>query len=63
MNLIAEQNQEAFAFSTFFYPKLVAEGFNGVSNWMKDVDIFSKQLLLIPIHHQTHWCLATVDFK
>lgn len=63
MNLITERNQEVFAFSTFFYPKLVAGGFDGVSNWMKDVNLFNKQLLLIPIHLQMHWCLATVDFK
>lgn len=63
MNLITEQKQEVFAFSTFFYPKLVTGGFKGVSNCMKDTDILSKQLLLIPIHLGTHWCLATVDFS
>lgn len=62
MNLITEQKQEVFAFSTFFYPKLVAEGFNGVSKWNKDIDIFSKRLILIPLHLGMHWCLATVDF-
>ena len=34
-----------------------------MSQWMKDVDLFNKELLLIPIHLETHWCLATVDFK
>ena len=34
-----------------------------MSQWMKDVDLFDKELLLIPIHLETHWCLATVDFK
>ena len=62
MNLITERNKKVFAFSTFFYPKLVAGGYNGVSEWMKAVDIFSMELLLIPLHLQTHWCLATIDF-
>ena len=62
MKLITEQKEEVFAFSTFFYPKLVAEGYNGVSKWMKDVDIFNKQLVLIPLHLGMHWCLATVDY-
>ena len=63
MNLITECNKKVFAFSTFFYPKLVAGGFNGVSEWMKAVDIFRMELLLIPLHLQTHWCLATIDFS
>ena len=48
MNLITERNKKVFAFSTFFYPKLVAGGYNGVSEWIKAVDIFSMELLLIP---------------
>ena len=32
-----------------------------MSTWMRDVDLFSMQLLLIPIHLITHWCLATID--
>ena len=27
------------------------------------VDIFSYDILLIPIHLDVHWCMATVDFK
>ena len=30
---------------------------------MKEIDLFCKELLLIPIHLGTHWCLATVDFR
>ena len=63
MSLIAEYNKGVFAFSTFFYSKLVTSGFDGVSKWMKQVDIFDKELLLILIHLGTHWCLPIVDFS
>ena len=52
-----------FAFKTFFYPKLVSDGFIGVHRWVNEVDLFDKELLLMPIHLGTHWCLATVDFQ
>lgn len=26
------------------------------------VDLFSKSLLLVPIHLEVHWCLVTADF-
>ena len=52
-----------YAFSTFFNTKLATGGYDGVSHWMKEIDLFCKELLLIPIHLGTHWCLATVDFR
>ena len=52
-----------FAFSTFFYLKLVASGFDGVYRWVNEVDLLGKEMLLFPIHMEGHWCLATVDFK
>lgn len=62
MRLVAENSTGVCSFSTFFYTKLSSAGYSGVHNWIKDVDLFSMQLLLIPIHLETHWCLATIDF-
>ena len=45
----------------FFYTKLVAAGNDGVSHWMKEVDLFNKRLWLLPVHLGAHWCLAVVD--
>ena len=61
MRLITSQTPNIFALSTFFYPKLVAAGFDGVTNWVKEVNIFYMKLILVPIHLGTHWCLATID--
>ncbi|KAF3835350.1 hypothetical protein F7725_027908 [Dissostichus mawsoni] len=40
--------------------KLVAKGYEGVKRWTKKVDLFSKWLLLFPIHLEIHWSLITV---
>ncbi|XP_072111218.1 sentrin-specific protease 5 [Mobula birostris] len=48
-------------FNSFFYKQLQTKGYNGVKRWTKKVDLFSKSLLLIPIHLEIHWSLLTVD--
>lgn len=29
----------------------------------KKVDLFSHDLILLPVHLGMHWCLAVIDFK
>ncbi|XP_048109236.1 LOW QUALITY PROTEIN: sentrin-specific protease 5 [Alosa alosa] len=48
-------------FNSFFYRQLVAKGYEGVKRWTKKVDVFTKRLLLIPLHLEVHWSLITVD--
>ncbi|KAA0723222.1 Sentrin-specific protease 3 [Triplophysa tibetana] len=50
-------------FNSFFYDKLRTKGYDGVKRWTKNVDIFQKDLLLIPIHLEVHWSLVSVDIK
>ncbi|XP_030636102.1 sentrin-specific protease 3b [Chanos chanos] len=50
-------------FNSFFYDKLRTKGYEGVKRWTKNVDIFQKDLLLIPIHLEVHWSLVSVDIK
>ena len=39
-------------------------GAAGVARWTKNVNVFSQDLLIIPINHDSlHWCLATVDMR
>ncbi|RXM93373.1 ATP-dependent 6-phosphofructokinase, muscle type [Acipenser ruthenus] len=54
MNLLAERSKRpglprVHAFNTFFYPK--------------KVDVFSMDILLVPVHLGVHWCLAVVDLR
>ncbi|XP_071763027.1 sentrin-specific protease 5 [Centroberyx gerrardi] len=60
--LIMEATQhKVHFFNSFFHKQLVAKGYEGVKRWNKKVDLFSKWLLLVPIHLEIHWSLITVD--
>jgi len=52
---------------TNFYTKLIGGGgytYKSVSRWTKKVDVFSKDLIIVPIHvHGNHWTLAVINFK
>ncbi|XP_037530961.1 ubiquitin-like-specific protease 1C [Nematolebias whitei] len=50
-------------FNSFFYDKLRTKGYEGVKRWTKNVEIFQKDLLLIPIHLEVHWSLVSVDIS
>nr|CAH7741905.1 unnamed protein product [Callosobruchus chinensis] len=69
MNLIIERSKQspsrpkAFAFNTFFYPKLLKDGPQGLRRWTKRVDLFEHDIICIPIHLGMHWCMAIIDFR
>ncbi|XP_008411923.1 sentrin-specific protease 1 [Poecilia reticulata] len=68
MNLLVERSKEpnrpsVNTFNTFFYPKLRSSGYSAVRRWTKKMDIFAKDILLVPVHLGMHWCLSVVDFR
>jgi len=69
LNMIVERGENAsdmlnvFAFSTFFYPQLKKSGYNAVKRHTRKVDIFSKDLILVPIFSMEHWSLVVIDFR
>lgn len=60
-------NSNAFpaihCFNTFFCSTLREQGYDKVKRWTKKVDIFAKDLLLIPINQSYHWTLGVIDLK
>jgi sentrin-specific protease 1 len=63
MNLLMERGSHegyprVYSFNTFFYPKLMSGGHAAVRRWTKQVDLFSYDFVLIPVHLGVHWCLA-----
>ncbi|ELU10988.1 hypothetical protein CAPTEDRAFT_224463 [Capitella teleta] len=67
MNLLMDRGQmegrpKVHAFNTFFYPKIMSSGHNGVRRWTRQVDLFAMDFVLIPVHLGMHWCLAVIDF-
>ncbi|XP_041860627.1 sentrin-specific protease 1 isoform X2 [Melanotaenia boesemani] len=68
MNLLVERSKKSNlpsvnTFNTFFYPKLCSSGYSAVRRWTKKMDIFAKDILLVPVHLGVHWCLSVVDFR
>uniref|UniRef100_A0A0K8T5X9 Ubiquitin-like protease family profile domain-containing protein n=1 Tax=Lygus hesperus TaxID=30085 RepID=A0A0K8T5X9_LYGHE len=68
MELISERSGSekkyppVYAFSTFFTLAL-QNGYETVRRYTKNVDLFSKYLILVPIHISGHWCLAKIDME
>ncbi|XP_043267694.1 sentrin-specific protease 1-like [Venturia canescens] len=62
LNLIVRGSPETFAFTTFFFSKLLSGGFSSVQRWTKKTNIFQFKLILVPMHMGAHWCLTIVDF-
>jgi sentrin-specific protease 1 len=52
---------KAHAFSTFFYPKLLKDGYSSLKRWTRKIDLFSHDIILIPVHLGLHWTLAVID--
>ncbi|KAL2104266.1 hypothetical protein ACEWY4_001134 [Coilia grayii] len=68
MNLLVERSKRpdlpsVYTFNTFFFPKLRSAGFSAVRRWTKKVDLFSHDILLVPVHLGVHWCLSVIDFR
>ncbi|CAL2047899.1 unnamed protein product [Caenorhabditis brenneri] len=58
------QNPEypkTFALNTYFYGNLTEKGYASVRRWTKKTDLFSYDLILVPVHKLDHWSLAVVD--
>ncbi|KAF8649728.1 hypothetical protein AX16_005500 [Volvariella volvacea WC 439] len=55
-----------YYFSTFFWAKLSKEGYEKgrLAKWTKKIDIFSKDVALIPVNHgNAHWTGAVINFR
>ncbi|XP_037906163.1 sentrin-specific protease 1-like [Hermetia illucens] len=69
LNLLMERSEQGslpkvYAMNTFFIPRLLEIGYNGVSRWTRKIDIFSNDFILVPVHvNQVHWCIAIINPK
>lgn len=67
MNLLVQRSEErtdlpkVYSMNTFFIPTLMSRGHAGVRRWTRKVDIFSFDLIPIPVHvGGIHWCMAII---
>ncbi|XP_025197505.1 sentrin-specific protease 1-like [Melanaphis sacchari] len=64
MNLIAKRSaNKIYVFDSFFFTSLYENGYSRVHNWTKNVDIFKKKALMIPIYtrEENRWSLVMID--
>ncbi len=54
---------KVYAMNTFFLPKLRNSGYATLKRWTRKVDIFSYDIVLVPVHLDVHWCLAVINLK
>merc|ERR1739838_940994 len=38
-------------------------GYSMVRRWTRKVDIFSYDIIFVPVHLDVHWCLAVINLK
>ncbi|KAF5382935.1 hypothetical protein D9757_006282 [Collybiopsis confluens] len=53
-------------FSSFFWQKLERDGYEKgrLAKWTKKIDLFSKDIALIPVNHgNAHWTAAAINFR
>lgn len=72
--LTSDQRKRTHIFSVFFYSVLTARSTPGtrmnlaqkrherVAKWTKEVNIFEKDFLFVPINARSHWYLAVVCY-
>ena len=74
--LTKEQKKKTYIFNSYFYTRLIKKGFSEadkslppaermhaqVKKWTREVDLFGKDFILIPINEHSHWFLAIICF-
>lgn len=52
-----------YTMNTFFLKKIQQQGYSMVRRWTRKVDIFSYDIIFVPVHLDVHWCLAVINLK
>lgn len=69
MELLAERSKlndslpKVHAMNTFFLTTLMRSGYSSVRRWTRKVDIFSFDIVPVPVHKGVHWCMAIIHMK
>ncbi|XP_035787563.1 sentrin-specific protease 2-like [Anopheles albimanus] len=55
---------KVYSKSTFFLSSLRRSGYSGVRRYTKKVDLFSYDIIVVPVHvNEVHWCMAIIDLR
>lgn len=59
-NQDGQMAKKVYVFSSFFWEKLRAKGYEGVKSWTAKVDLLSFDYIVVPINQNAHWYLAII---
>ena len=69
LEMIMERSKESdnlpdvYAFGTNFFGNIMTKGYTSVKSWTQKLDLFTFDMIIIPVHLDIHWCLAVVNLK
>ncbi|XP_017106587.2 sentrin-specific protease 1-like [Drosophila bipectinata] len=71
MNLLMDRSKRqsglipsVYAMNSFFLQRLQHDGYSAVQRWTRKVDLFSNDIVLVPVHcGSIHWCLAIIHLR
>ncbi|CAL2047953.1 unnamed protein product [Caenorhabditis brenneri] len=52
---------KTYAFPTIFYTNIITKGYPSVRRYTRKIDLFSFEIILVPVHLGMHWCMAVID--
>ena len=60
-----EKHPKIHIFNTYFYSLLKVKGYSGVAKITRKakIDIFSLDMVIVPVHLEVHWALAVINIK
>lgn len=56
----AKVGKKVYVFSTYFYTTL-ERGYDAVSKWVEDTNLFDQDLVFMPVHLTNHWIFVCFD--
>ncbi|CAF1191597.1 unnamed protein product [Adineta steineri] len=72
--LSADDREYTHLFNSFFYTRLTQKGnrdnpdicaaerrYNRVKRWVRDVDLFTKNYIIVPVNQNTHWYIVLIQ--
>ncbi|KAH8291177.1 hypothetical protein KR054_009564, partial [Drosophila jambulina] len=73
MELLNERSQRnvgqlpsVYAMNSYFIPRLMGTGYWSVRRWTRKVDLFSKEIIPVPVHYNgnpSHWSMAIIHMR
>lgn len=62
LDLSSKLQRRVHVMTTHFFSKLASNKMSDVKSWTKNVDVFAKDFIVVPVNEADHWSLAIICF-